>query len=246
MVAGTPPIIELHALTGTEYPDIPPSLIHSTSNKLTLLEFGEEIMSLIRFMSDLSVTQSAMISTPGVTAEEIIAFNKLRTAAEHRLLSIRVSQTTNSRRNQLEAAVYEACRISALMCSNCIFREFTPRAVAYRGLKEGFLSAIAEIETFGDLEQARDFEELLLWVYFIGGMILTSEDTAWFARRVARAMANLGFENWDAVEQCMARCLWAEKMHNKYCLAFWEGVVKCGEFSEGAADVDILIQEEEE
>jgi hypothetical protein len=227
MVAGTPPIIERPALTGTELPDIPRSLIDNTSNALTPLEFGEEIMGLLQFMSDLTITQSTLINTLGVTAEEIISFNKVRAAVEHRLLSIRVLPPSNSPRNQLEAAVYETCQCAALMCSNCIFRYFTPKSVAFRGLRAGMITALAKVEALVELQPARDFDELLLWGYFIGGMMSTSVDTEWFASRVAKSMLHLGLEGWSDVEKCLARCLWAEKMQTKYCIAFWQEVGRC-------------------
>ncbi|KAE9381919.1 hypothetical protein N431DRAFT_425487 [Stipitochalara longipes BDJ] len=228
MVAGTPPMIERPTLIGFEFPDIPPSLIvHNTGSTLTVVEFGEELMSLLRFMSELTIAQSALVHTPGVTAEEIIGFNKLRSAVEHRLLSIRASILhTTSPTGQLEATVYEACRIAALLCSNCIFRDFKPNAVAVRGLKKALMPALNDIET-NLAAEAHDFEEMLLWVYFIGGMLSIPTETEWFASRVAKAMASLNIEDWAEVERCLMRCLWTEKMQNKYCLAFWEEVESC-------------------
>ncbi|KUJ08251.1 uncharacterized protein LY89DRAFT_725168 [Mollisia scopiformis] len=226
MVVGTPPTIERPTLTGSEFPNIPPSLIRDTSNTLAVLEFGEDIMTLLRFMSELTIAQSTMIYTQGVIAEEIIVFNKLRAAAEHRLLSLRVITPIEFPKKQLEAAVYEACRVAALMCSNCIFREFIPRAVAFRGLRKAFALALTEIETFGDLEDPQDFEELLPWIYFIGGMLSSPAETEGYALRVSKSMSNLGFKDWAEVENCLARCLWSEKMQNKYCFAFWEMVKK--------------------
>ncbi|KAE8447096.1 hypothetical protein EG329_011080 [Mollisiaceae sp. DMI_Dod_QoI] len=223
MVGGTIPMVEPPTLANVDFPDIPPSILHNTSTVLTVLEFGEYIMSLVRFMSELTIAQSTLIHTPGVTAEEIITFNKLRSAAEHRLLSVRVSSPTISPMNQLEAAVYESCRIVALMCSNFIFREFTPRAAAFRGLKRGLLLALNEIEK-NDYEDVRNFEELLLWVYFVCGMISTSAEIERFSSRIVTSMSNLGFEDWTKVEQCLTRCIWSEKMYNQFCLAFWKKV----------------------
>ncbi len=219
-------MIERPVITGSEFPNIPPSLIHDGESTLTVVEFGEELMSLLHFVSELTIAQSALVHTPGVKAQEIISFNKLSSAVEHRLLSIRVSSHRNTPRTQLEAAVYEACRIAALLCSNCIFRDFSPKAVAVRALREGLMLAINEIETTPTAD-VQDFEELLLWVYFIGGMLSTLAETEWFAGRVAKAMVTLGFEDWLEVEQCLTRCLWTEKMRNRYCLAFWEEVKIC-------------------
>lgn len=119
-------------------------------------------MSLLRYMSELAIAQSRLINTAGVTADEIITLNKLRAAAEHRLLSIRVLPPTNSPKNQLETAVYEACRLTALMCSNCIFRAFTPNGVVFRGLTQRLLNTLKDLEAIGDLDDTRDFEEVLL------------------------------------------------------------------------------------
>jgi hypothetical protein len=233
MVACSPPIIERPTLTGSEFPDIPSSLMHATGDVLTLLEFSEQIMNLLRFMNKLAIAYSALISTAGATVKEIVAFNKLRAAAEHKLLSIRVLPPPHpSPRNQLEAAVYEACRLTALMCSNCIFRDFLPSGAAFRILNERVILTLTEIEGFSDLDDVRDFEELLLWVYFIGGMI--SVEKEWFALRVAKSMSALRFQSWSVVENCLMRYIWAEKMRNRYCIALWQEVKKVGLFSEGA------------
>jgi hypothetical protein len=32
----------------------------------------------------------------------------------------------------------------------------------------------------------------------------------------------LGVEDWSEVEKCLTRCLWTEKVQNRYCLAFWD------------------------
>ena len=161
MVAGTPPMIERPTLTGSEFPDIPPSLIHDSDSTLTVVEFGEELMKLLHFMSELTIAQNALVHTPGVTAEEIIGFNKLSSAVEHRLLSIRVSPQVTSPRSQLEAAVYEACRITALLCSNCTLRDFSPSAVAVRGLEGTLMLALNHVET-NNASDVQGFEELLL------------------------------------------------------------------------------------
>jgi hypothetical protein len=41
-------------------------------------------------------------------------------------------------------------------------------------LKDGFFLALTEIETLDDLKDAQYFEEQLLWVYFIGGVLSSS------------------------------------------------------------------------
>jgi hypothetical protein len=237
MVTGIPPMIDRPTLTGSEFLDIPPSLINYASSTLTVLEFGEEIMSLLQFMSRLTITQIKLIHTPSVTAEEIMVFNKLRAAVEHRLLSVRVATPVNVPRKQLEAAVYEACQIAALMCSNCIFREFTPRTNAFRGLRERIAHPLMVMETLRDVEDGHDFDELLLWIYFIGGMLSPSAETKWYALRVSRLMSSLIFEGWPEVENCLARCLWAERMQNNtYCAAFWEAVRSCSTAAFEVAD----------
>jgi hypothetical protein len=78
-------------------------------------------------------------------------------------------------------------------------------------------------------------------VYFIGGMLSTSAETEWFADRVAKAMTILGFEDWPEVEQCLTRCLWTEKMQNRYCLAFWKEVKVCidGVGNRGGVDIQL-------
>lgn len=127
------------------------------------------------------------------------------------------------------------------MCSNCIFREFIPIAVAFRGLEHGLLLALTEIERLGDLEDLGDFEELLLWVYFVGGMVSTTTETEWFAFRVAKSMANLGFQDWEEVENSLARCLWTEKMQNRYCVTFWDMVTRSRETSEEGAGYNATV-----
>jgi hypothetical protein len=49
-------------------------------------------------------------------------------------------------------------------------------------------------------------------------------------------------EDWSEVEKCLTRCLWTEKMQNRYCLSFWNEVKRCRESFEEAMELDITNQ----
>jgi hypothetical protein len=67
----------------------------------------------------------------------------------------------------------------------------------------------------------------------------------WFALGAAKVKLNLSVEDWSEVEKCLTRCLWTEKMQNRYggyCLAFWDEVKRCTESVEETMELDITIQ----
>jgi hypothetical protein len=47
-------------------------------------------------------------------------------------------------------------------------------------------------------------------------------ETEWFYTLGREIKLTLGVEDWSQVEICLTRCLWTEKMQNRYCLAFWD------------------------
>ena len=67
-------------------------------------------------------------------------------------------------------------------------------------------------------------------------------ETEWFALGAAKLKLNLGVEDWSEVEKCLTRCLWTEKMQNRYCLSFWGEVKRCRESLEEAMELDITNQ----
>jgi hypothetical protein len=40
----------------------------------------------------------------------------------------------------------------------------------------------------------------------------------------------------------LTRCLWTEKIQNRYCLAFWDELKRCRESFEETMELDITIQ----
>jgi hypothetical protein len=82
-------------------------------------------------------------------------------------------------------------------------------------LKDGFFLALTEIETLGDLKDAQYFEELLLWVYFIGGMLSSSAETEWYVPRADEI--KVAFCHQDEVPQTPVTPVSAEglaSLHN--------------------------------
>jgi hypothetical protein len=69
---------------------------------------------------------------------------------------------------------------------------------------------------------SREFEELLLWITFILKITLNLDGDGVVCALGREMKLTLGVEDWSEVEKCLTRCLWTEKVQNRYCLAFWD------------------------
>jgi len=56
----------------------------------------------------------------------------------------------------------------------------------------------------------------------MAGMV--SRNKEWFANGTGRMMECLGLTGWEAVERCLKRFLWTERMRDRNCVAFWHEV----------------------
>lgn len=192
---------------------------------LTLEELGDDLTTAILSTSQLSITQDALSSQRGITNSQVWAFNCIRTAVESHLLSMEsniVEDLVIAGGSQL--CVYQACRLTLLIGINCIFRDFDDgrvlRSLAYR-----LNTLLHEIEDMGEKIVSIETKEMLLWIYFLGGMMTFSHnDRSWFAERVMRSMNALSLEGWKDLEDVLIKFVWPTKLRNKLCISTWQEV----------------------
>lgn len=120
--------------------------------------------------------------------------------------------------------VYQACRLTLLISINCIFRDFDDgrvlRSLAYR-LK----TLLHEIEDMQEQIVSIKMKQMLLWIYFLGGMMTFSgNDRSWFAERVVRSMNALDSIGWKDLEDVLVKYVWPAKLRNKLCILVWQEV----------------------
>jgi hypothetical protein len=88
-------------------------------------------------------------------------------------------------------------------------------------LKRTLVKELDLIETPEMQEITTSSKEMLLWTYFIGGMI--SDERGIIAQRIVATMDSLGMMGWADVEKCLQRYLWPAQRNERKQL-IWDEV----------------------
>ncbi|KAH7386426.1 fungal-specific transcription factor domain-containing protein [Cadophora sp. MPI-SDFR-AT-0126] len=203
-----------------------PSLLNN-NQYTSSADFGKGIFALLHSMSNLAALRDELSTTPGAaTPAEIRSYTKARTAIEHGLLSIKFVPTSpdSALANELQLLVYESVRIAALICATYLFRDFAVQSTVQTALRIRLFERLTMSENCRQKDMTWSFAEILLWLYYIGGMVAKSGDRAWYSQRISKTMVLLGLESWAEVEDCLGRCLWTERMRDKRCIDLWQEI----------------------
>ncbi|KAI4126748.1 MAG: hypothetical protein LQ347_004853 [Umbilicaria vellea] len=170
-----------------------------------------------------SVLQRCKHSGPA-SATAILAFNKIRSTIEHRLLPS-PSQREDHVGSSLDGLVDESCRLATLVYVNIVLRElhysFSLLKVLKRNLMcehELYDQHVPPAAPVADASSRR----LLLWSLCVGAVLALDEsEEDWFALRIANAVAGMA---WREVEECLGRVLWVERMSEVLRRGVWRRV----------------------
>lgn len=159
--------------------------------------------------------------------DRIILFVERRSLIFNRLLSTQEVKSPPTENDH--AHMYEPCRITTLIFMEYVLARKTPNQNMLQKLCENLQSSFRIRTKTAELQELWDQDvpslKILLWVYYIGGMVAAEPlDREWFSDRTARCMMSLGFHEWSEVESCLLQLLWTETMHDQACMALWEQV----------------------
>lgn len=173
------------------------------------------------------LTLQDSLSSDHKDSDRLMLFVDRRTFIFSRLLSTQAFESPPTEKGH--AYLYEPCRIAALIFMEYELARNTPNQNMLQKLCEDLQSSFRiPIET-AELQEIWDQDlsslKVLLWVYYIGGMVAAEPlDREWFSYRAARCMMSLEFREWPEVESCLLQLLWTETMHDQACMAFWQQV----------------------
>ncbi|KUJ13371.1 uncharacterized protein LY89DRAFT_721396 [Mollisia scopiformis] len=195
-----------------------------------LLESMEGVLAplsvIFKNIRHLLALQDSFASDHG-DSDRTILFVEKRSFIFNRLLSTQKSKSPPT--EKAHTYLYEPCRIAALIFMEYALARDTPNQNMLRKLCENLQSSFRTTTKTAELQQLWDQDlsslKVLLWVYYIGGMVATeSLDREWFSYRTARCMMSLGFHEWSEVESCLLELLWTDMMHDQACTGLWEQV----------------------
>jgi hypothetical protein len=105
----------------------------------------------------------------------------------------------------------------------------TPRQDMLRKLCENLTSSLQIVARTPEFQKIWDQDlqslKVLLWVYYIGGMVSAeSLEMEWYSSYIARCMISLGLRAWSELKSHLFQLLWTETMHDQACTALWQQV----------------------
>jgi TctA family transporter len=222
-VSDTVPVLEppdLYPAASILDLEVPTTFAKPAVLKPTLSSFRTEILTLITFINTLATLHTS--SLPGLTssAETMIAFSKLCSATEHRILSVRLDKPFKTDRQHYDTFVYEAARIAALMCMTYLFRQMTPRSAIFVNLQQRLRSTVTELESM-IWNMNEESLKLLLWAVCVGS--LTTMEDEWYVKRIERGMIMLQIRGLAELSEFFGCFVWKERMAANF-MKVWQEI----------------------
>lgn len=173
--------------------EIPETFDRPIKCSIALPSFRVEIFTLISSIDKLAALHTDSINTLVASTENMIAFSQVCSGVEHRLLSVRIRKGSDSDSDP-DAFVYEAARITGLMCMTYLFRKMDRISAIFMNLHRRLRATIDDLESSSTSIMDQDTMRLFLWVVSVGS--LTALGQAWFARRIQRSVLTLTSGIW--------------------------------------------------
>lgn len=195
--------------------------LNSSLNYANAKAFKTELLSSLQEMNSLSAILTHLSCKVGLTHYEVVSFNRHRASLEQRILCLPVA-TANTPEDELDAHIFNASRVAGLICANYLLRELSPMLVVLDRLRQNLAEILALIKDPEKGKARTSSKEMLLWVYFVGGMICPRREG--YARNIATLMKSLSMNDWQTLDKCLKRHLLPAKMYDENCRALWAEV----------------------
>ena len=157
------------------------------------------------------------------TAMDLTTFNRIRTAVEYHLLSLK-QQTRGTETTELDCQL-EICRLAALIYVQLALHLFLPAYAVMRSLKRQIISSLKEKEKHRIGEGMASRPSLLLWALFMGGILsLDEREEKWFAQRITQQIRTTGITTWAQMQSWLREVCWLDRLHTSTCKSLWQRV----------------------
>lgn len=185
----------------------------------------QDFPAVFRNVQMLSTMLSASREVKKANYSSVFYFCSMRFYLERCLLMIPALETIWAVREM----VAELSRLTSLIYINRVLREFQPRVGVLVALKKQIMALLCAAERTSQWEaQRREYSEALLWVMIcVGTCWLDENEKVFFACRIARLVAEIGYRSWADVENVLYRFLWIRDMSTEKCIELWREVEVC-------------------
>ena len=164
----------------------------------------------------------------------MMASSRMRSAAEHRLLSLEERQESVSGQLKLDDYVYDSFVVGIQIYINLVLRNYGPDFALLRTLKRKLMGLLYKHEELSVSKSHRSVWIIPLWILFMGGMVaLNAEETTSFAQFIAKTMRQSALQGWPEVEKSLTQVLWTKYLQRSAFRALWnevEGLMNDGNY----------------
>jgi hypothetical protein len=203
-------------------PELPSRFRQPLNTPLDLISFGIEIQETIKVAARVVSILSSPSEYLFTSTYNIVSFNQLCCAIEHRLLSAEISHEERSSEEQAHIYIYEAARISALLSVNYSFRKFSLQSAVFRSLRHDLLQTIVDIGSLRDLSLDEYSVQLLLWACWCGQIAF--RDQKCFLYIIKGCLHKLNYTTLEEVDLCLRAFIWTQQLHDQYSQGLWQQV----------------------
>jgi hypothetical protein len=181
-----------------------------------------EIFSLVRSISELATNflEHSNIFTSSTAI--IIQCTQVISAIEHRLLSLRVTCSSEQPSDLAVLYVIEMVRIAALISTTYYFRSMKITSATISSLQKRLVAATTAFEFVSHDFYEESSMKLLLWACWLGG--LTAKDQDWFAIRIHGYMQSMKLYGWRDLECFLDGFVLAPRRHDLHGGMLWRRV----------------------
>ena len=181
-----------------------------------------DLLPTFHDMRCLSVVLENLNKMPKTSVMEMVSFSKMRSAVEHRLLSLPKKFQTVDGKVRLDYD-YQACRTAILIFTNHVFRTFDPKVAILKILKKRLMGLIQCKEDTAEVTDDSSTAGRMLWILCLGGLLsLDHDERTWFASRIAKGSLEMRVTSWTEMQEHLMKYLWVPRLYNKECRLLWE------------------------
>ena len=157
-----------------------------------------------------------------LTTSQFKMLTDARNAAQYRLLSLPDwEQLEPNERQACLLAVYECCRITAVLYSNAVIFPLPTNT----GWHERLIKSLRRLlETSNMMDWRLDVSALLTWTLFVGGIASYRSPDRYFFENTLRDVVHQERVKWSQVEATLSMFLWSRQACDVGATVLWDAV----------------------
>jgi hypothetical protein len=214
----------------TSYPSSPndkhtmaPESIKNVGDSLSegfkiLVEKGYSCLEVLKALDEMCEKIAILSSTNDskIWMDHIGPFSEERVSFEYLLLE--VPETPITAMSDCEA-IGECCRFAALSFAEGLMG---PRPDGLSGILWSLGNQIQiRLKQMNIPRCLEEFDEILLWILFLGGYGLSGSGRAWFATLLPTVYNHLAIETWEGCVVVLEKFLWLNNFYADQCQSLW-------------------------